>query len=745
MKMTALRYLPILGMGILFSVSSAAQQLKLGLQPTQIRKDALLELNSDSQGLLLNRVPKSAITAGGALLNAADGMFVYVTDAGEKCLYIKAAGAWKKVADFSGITTDNIPEGTTNLYFTNARARAVFSAGTGININAAGAISNTGVLTFASRTPDATGNIAPLAADYASFYLPWASTVTLQAGTGMKSTTTATKNLNTNPTFTIDADKDAAIWNANKLASVAVSATAPTVNQVLTFNGTQWEPKAPASGGTGFIINGTTPQTADFNITGYADVGTAVRVGGNITAGGGVTAATGTFSSTVSVANGLSLTNLTTGSVPFIGASGLVTQFNGQFFWDNTKTALGLGTNVPKNKLEITGQAAGLGETTFTSGLRLSNLASVAPGAANTKMLSINTNGDVIVTVNPLSTRKIKLVAGSGVIDFGATGEQDLSADRTWTIKVDSSKNIWNANKIQNNAVATTAPNDGDVLKWNTATQLYTPAPDITGGASYGTLATTDITKADAPDARYRMKIWQGPDPAVTGSGAGPVSNGPLGTTAWAWSTLAFKSGNYTTQLYFDKNTLALREWQGGQAPLTANTGNPWYKVVTTHGDNTIPVGAIPFGYRTSDASTEISQDANNLFWDNTNKELGIGTNAPAANLDVNGTFKMGQNATVLSGMYKFQVTYSPGAATIAAQRQSIITLTVPAGTPALNADGNVIVNPAADIPINGNSALSIGWARVASNNSIKICLINAGASVYNSTTNIKFNVTVIQ
>ncbi|WP_212002647.1 hypothetical protein [Chitinophaga sp. HK235] len=744
MKMTALRYLPILGMGILFSVSSAAQQLKLGLQPTQIRKDALLELNSDSQGLLLNRVPKSAITAGGALYNAADGMFVYVTDAGEKCLYIKAAGAWKKVADFSGITTDNIPEGTTNLYFTNARARAAFSAGTGININAAGAISNTGVLTFASRTPDATGNIAPLAADYASFYLPWACTISLQAGTGMKSTTTATKNLNTNPTFTIDADKDAAIWNANKLASVAISATAPTANQVLTFNGTQWEPKAPASGGTGFIINGTTPQTADFNITGYADVGTAVRVGGNITAGGGVTAATGTFSSTVSVANGLSLTNLTTGSVPFIGASGLVTQFNGQFFWDNTKTALGLGTNVPKNKLEITGQAAGLGETVFTSGLRLSNLAAVAPGAANTKMLSINTNGDVIVTVNPLSTRKIKLVAGSGVIDFGATGEQDLSADRTWTIKVDSSKNIWNANKIQNNAVATTAPNDGDVLKWNTATQLYTPAPDITGGASYGTLTSTDIRNADAPDARYRMKIWQGLDPSA--AGAGTVTNGPLGTSAWAWSVLAFKSGNYTTQLYFDKNTLALREWQGGQAPLAANAGNPWYKVVTTHGDNTIPVGAIPFGYRTSDASTEISQDANNLFWDNTNKELGIGTNSPAANLDVNGTFKMGQSGTPLNGMYKFQGTYTGGNTTINKQQQLIFTINVTAGIPALNADASVIVTPASDISTGTTALVSIGWARVNNSTSIKVCLINANTGTnYTFNNNTKFNITIIQ
>lgn len=662
MKMTALRYLPVLGLGLLFSVRTTAQQMKLGLQPTQLKKEALLELNSDSQGLLLNRVPKSAISTGGPLFGATDGMFVYVTDPGEKCLYIKANGAWKKVLDLSGITTDNIPEGATNLYFTQARARGAFSAGSGIGITPTGVISNSGVLSFNTRT----GAVVPVATDYAAFYLPFASQLTLTAGTGIKTTTTATKNLSTNPSFTIDADNDAAIWNAGKLASVPVATTAPTPNQVLTFNGTQWEPKA-ATGSTGnYIVNGTSTQAgASFNIGANGDIGGKLQVGGN---------------------------------------------------------ALIMGT------------------------LTLNSLAAVTPGAAGNKFLSLNATGDVIVTQNPLNSRKIKLLAGSGVINFGAAGEQDLSADRTWQINVDSAKNIWNANKIQNNAVATTAPKDGEILKWNATTQMYTPADDITGGASYGTLGTRDIRNADAPDERYRMKIWQGPSPSDPVNG-GTVQNGPSGTSAFAWSVLAFRSGDYTTHMYFDKNTLAIREWLGGQKPLAANAGppaNPWYKVVTTHGDNSFTPGGLLFGYKTSDATSETAQDAVNLFWDNTNKELGINTNNPQAALDVNGDFKMGTSGTVLTGMYKFQVTFTGGNTNVAAQRQVIVNINVPGGTPALSTDATVLVSPVADMT-GTNVATSIGWARVNSTTQIRVCIANGGSATYTLSNNTKFNVTVIQ
>lgn len=109
--------------------------MKLGDNPTSINKDAILELNSDHQGLLFPRVLKAQIVAGGGLFGAVDGLVVYVTD--ESCLYLKKGGIWTKLGD-------NI------------------SAGTGIAISPLGVIDNTGVLQFNGRT----GNVTPASGDY---------------------------------------------------------------------------------------------------------------------------------------------------------------------------------------------------------------------------------------------------------------------------------------------------------------------------------------------------------------------------------------------------------------------------------------------------------------------------------------------------------------------------------------------------------------------------------------------------
>lgn len=166
---------PFLRHSLLLLIAAAAfapakAQLKLGDNPTSINKDAILDLNSDHQGLLFPRVLKAQIIAGGGLFGAVDGLMVYVTD--ESTLYLKQAGIWTKVGSTSitvnsksgptiSLSTSDIPEGT-NLYYTDARARAAFSAGTGIAISALGVIDNTGVLKFNGRT----GNVTPTNGDY---------------------------------------------------------------------------------------------------------------------------------------------------------------------------------------------------------------------------------------------------------------------------------------------------------------------------------------------------------------------------------------------------------------------------------------------------------------------------------------------------------------------------------------------------------------------------------------------------
>ncbi|WP_295117059.1 hypothetical protein, partial [uncultured Chitinophaga sp.] len=127
--------------------------------------------------------------------------------------------------------------------------------------------------------------------------------------------------------------------------------------------------------------------------------------------------------------------------------------------------------------------------------------------------------------------------------------------------------------------------------------------------------------------------------------------------SAYSWNVLSFRGPGYTTQLFFDKSTLGIKEWGGNAAALTTNAGNPWYKVVLTHGDMNIANGAVIFGGKTHDASTEIMQDAAMLFWDNANKRLGIGTNAPNSTLEVDGS--IAESLTIVNSSTTLNATMS--------------------------------------------------------------------------------------
>lgn len=223
----------------------------------------------------------------------------------------------------------------------------------------------------------------------------------------------------------------------------------------------------------------------------------------------------------------------------------------------------------------------------------------------------------------------------------GTGSPQEVSLDNSLKLTTggilyaDSALAIWNASKLIGLRVSSKAPASGEVLKWNgTAWESNT---DNDGGATYGNLADNDIGNADVAGSTTRLKIWASP---VTGV----VTNGVTGTTAHAWSVMSFKGnggGGFTTQLYFDKNTLALKEWTGTTAPLGTTAINGWYKAIMTNGNTNISAGSIIFGNITSDASTEVGQDNTNFFWDNTNKRLGVKTNAPTSTLHNVGSFSL--------------------------------------------------------------------------------------------------------
>lgn len=80
---------------LILTTGVVSAQLKIGDNPTSIRKSSILELESDRQGLLLTRL---ADTAAINLLNPADGMIIYLNS--DNSLRLRSNGYWKKIAEY---------------------------------------------------------------------------------------------------------------------------------------------------------------------------------------------------------------------------------------------------------------------------------------------------------------------------------------------------------------------------------------------------------------------------------------------------------------------------------------------------------------------------------------------------------------------------------------------------------------------------------------------------------------------
>jgi hypothetical protein len=93
---------------------------------------------------------------------------------------------------------------------------------------------------------------------------------------------------------------------------------------------------------------------------------------------------------------GLTLSGLTAGSVTFAGVGGLISQNNTNFFWDNTNTRLGLGTNTPGRLLDVNGSSI------FRASWRL---ASAAATKANYEMFQaqVSTTDATVTTLDSVT------------------------------------------------------------------------------------------------------------------------------------------------------------------------------------------------------------------------------------------------------------------------------------------------------------------------------------------------------
>ena len=260
-------------------------------------------------------------------------------------------------------TPGTITFGTTNITFAQISSAQIYSAGTGLTLTGtqfsltspvATSLGGTGLTTFG-------------AANRAIFS---SGTTTLTAGTLPSAAGGTGHTAYTDGQLLIGKSSDGSLAQSTLTQGTGITIT--NGSGAITIANSAPDQTVSLTGGGTTTIGGSYPSFSISSADQY--VGTVTSVGGtgtvsgitltgtvtstgNLTLGGtlSVDLASATVTGTLPVGNGGTgtATAFTAGSVVFAGGSGVYSQDNANFFWDDTNNRLGIGTAVPNFRLDI--------------------------------------------------------------------------------------------------------------------------------------------------------------------------------------------------------------------------------------------------------------------------------------------------------------------------------------------------------------------------------------------------------
>jgi len=380
---------------------------------------------------------------------------------------------------------------------------------------------------------------------------------------------------------------------------------------------------------TGAIYEDTgTAWTLIADATGPVTGGTlqSVTTSGNSTNNGIVISANGLSS------NSITNTSLTTGSVSFVGASGLMTQDNTNLFWDNTSKYLGIGpTGGPTAPLDIHNGSVNVLMQLNATSTNNSNIAFLNGGVgkwrignlynagANSFQIYDNASATARLTIlNSGATTLNGALTSTSVAITGGTSAQFLKADGS----VDSNTYIT-TNTSQTIAAGITKTFNNE-MRFGLGT-MY----DNSTGVSLATGFTT--INAGLTGSNTFLQVWRSNAYKLTFNcdltSAGSTFTLPAGQSG---ALIATATGT-SSQLIAGDGTLISA---GTNITITGGT------ISASGGGGSIAIGstitsATAGSVLYAGASGVLAQSNANFYYDYTNNRLGLGTTSPQVQLSV--------------------------------------------------------------------------------------------------------------
>jgi len=433
------------------------------------------------------------------------------------------------------------------------------------------------------------------------------------------------------------------------------------------------------------------------------------------------TATTGvvTLAGTLGVGNGGTgtATAFTAGSVVFAGASGVYTQNNANFFWDNTNARLGIGTASPAYKLQVASAGAGASEIVASNtlgGERIHlisrNSAGISYAQSQNSQLLVGTFDNYALQFMVNNTTRM-IVDTSGNVGIGTSSpgtKLDVRGIAQFLSGSAGSFNFIDVGRTSSEARVAVAATSGDFITGTAAGDavFYNPTAskawfgvagagaaifitnstermriDSSGNVGIGTSSpTVKLDVAGGVNNTGAFRSISGTVDAIFG--AAQFASGVVGIGSVSNHPITFNT-NLTENMRIDTSGnvgigTASPSTFGKLATVTGSGSTALYAGTTTQGvfvrsDNATRIvqfmssGSLTGGFSFSNGATD------NLTID-VSGNVGIGTSSPASKLEVTGditqTWAASMDRFVGS---KFSTTYELGLHFLEANRETRI------------------------------------------------------------------------